>query len=185
MQVHTAATTGFFHTNTSDFPTHVLQVNCTDPIPSLPKFSSPTFQLASQHCSKWRNEQRWCKWTWWKASSRETENMKIAMVNTIQTHLSIWKHKHAQQKTSLSISTHAEQNRRKQNQRKLMGLVFLSWCVSLGFEVTYWWFFGLLLFDLQEIQHCTKFKAVRSSDQQTRIIWPQDSLGPCRVTFSG
>lgn len=52
IQVHIAATTGFFHTNTSDFPRYMLQVNCTDPIPPLPKFSSPTFQLASQHCSK-------------------------------------------------------------------------------------------------------------------------------------
>ena len=56
MQVYIAATRGFFHTSTSDFLRYMLQVNCTDPIPSLPKFSSPTFQLASQHCSKWRIE---------------------------------------------------------------------------------------------------------------------------------
>lgn len=89
VRVYRAATTGFFHTDTPDCPKFALRVNCTDPTPSLPTFSSPTFQLASQHCSKWRLEQRWCKWTWWKVSSKETENIKIFMINMIQTYLNL------------------------------------------------------------------------------------------------
>lgn len=76
----------YFSTSTSDFPRYTFkEVNCTNPIPFLPKFSSPTFQLASQHCSKWRIEQRWCKWTWWIASSKETENINIFIISGIHT----------------------------------------------------------------------------------------------------
>lgn len=86
MQVYTAASTVIFSTNTSDFPRYTFkEVNCTNPILVLPTFSSPTFQLASQHCSKWRIEQRWCKWTWWIASSKETENINIFIISGIHT----------------------------------------------------------------------------------------------------
>lgn len=76
----------YFSTSTSDFPRYTFkEVDCTNPILFLPKFSSPTFQLASQHCSKWRIEQRWCKWTWWIASSKETENINIFIISGIHT----------------------------------------------------------------------------------------------------